>query len=1198
MTNKSETKKDYLEEALHLSKKFSRTQKSTGATLIATYFLIYTLSIIRIRPLLDMLHKDKELFISILNLALAYVPTILASIFFKIILSRISTVKFKYVKNLMISFFNMTIIALLSPIEFLIFPLKTLIFCVFIYSGELRTAYITEGYQSYIYACWVLIDFIFTLGITEIKVSFLRGYSPKSGFFSKLNGIFEELITLVMPIVLLLNTFGSDPKVSSTSYWIYYVAKIGLLILVELIYLKELPFFSKFAEQIYGHIYSLFVVFLAIYGATGRDIDTALKIWCFVIPFQIICLFYYLKKVYRINFLRNNKQTNLLVMKKILMSGSKFKTAEEKIFDFGVFKNHLINGKSVNKEYINIWKMKAKLKGISKKSSYHPLGTHGNDEEPDAKKIDFNEEECSKKIFNQIHNQVLNDFIKDSRGSNYSHLIKILWMLENHIVVNEILKSMGQMIGKAKSLKDKFMYRYAKRQIQEKLKGYYFHKDIYFNKTSRNLKEKKIIKIEQELKKINDVGVDLAYAFKYRARIEKMIKLIQEFVELNKKFVTLLGAQSKALSELNSLSSKLYVLKGKIDYAFDQLHSETRNVEATHLTPYFYFLVKTVNLHRSASKIFKIYKQRMINKRNLIDEKSMILKDVNLFSQSLIMMVESRKKGFGTILEVYGDTKYLKVRPLELKGKHMDCLIMESQRAAHNISCDIFNENVMSPIIGDTVKSFIKLPARDLMLPVTYNIKIIPYEETDFKYVVGVKYNRSDSKMHVLLDKNNKVDCFSYNMKYVFKRAEEFLDKKKPLKELSKECYDRIVKIDREMKRKRKMESGSFESTNQATNPLHARKTKNLINEFDSKPSFSNFGSNLDREIFNSENGFLAKFNFKNKFTSEIVKRYFRVNIENKHYVYGNFKFKILTLEIDEQATKNNLLEYKDKNSMQKVKTNEKELEEDEFEEEEVDELPPIESDRNHITNTIRNSESGFKFMKGKTDSSKASTAKKNILSEIEKPEEKINTKGKKEKKKNILDDDTIFEKSHVDNKINFLESDKAIKPKEEKSEKSRKSSVRSDMSQGYDKMKGEGDSFLMNEKFEIVNSMEEDEFDEDKNFSDLNKKHKMIEGTGSVFSNSNIQTHKKYFAFEDAVKKNAGLMETLSIIVLYVLSIGATIFFTIYIQSELKLKNREFETGNDVFTSFVEHTLESQMFYSKLLSAVAYNKGIYSKDR
>lgn len=605
-------------------------------------------------------------------------------------------------------------------------------------------------------------------------------------------------------------------------------------------------------------------------------------------------------------------------------------------------------------------------------------------EEEEVQKIDFNEDESAKKIFIEIDNQVLNEFIKDSRGNNYSHLVKILWMLENRIVVNEILKSLGQMIGRAKSLKDKFMYRYAKRRIQETLKGYYFHKDIHFNKTSKELKEKKIIKIEQELKKINDVGVDMAYAFKYREKTEKMVTLIEEFVQTNKKYLGLLGAQSKSLNELNELASKLYNLKGKIEYAFDQVHSDTRNVEATHLTPYFYFLVKCINLHRSASKIFKIYKQRMINRRNLIDEKLMVLKDINLFSQSLIIMVDSKPKSFGTILEVYGDSKYLKVSPLELKGKHMDCLIMESHRGPHSKSCDVFNNEEMSPIIGDTVKSFIKLPTKDLILPVTYNIKIIPYEENDFKYVVGVKYNRADSKMYILLDKVNKIDSFSYNMKYITKSGESFLDKKTPLSVLSKDCFDKVVKIDKEVKKmKKKIESGSFESTNQATNTVQARKDKkNLVNEYDSKPSFSNYGSNFEQDFSGEDAGFLAKFLFRNKFGDKELKRTFKVKIERKSYVFGNFNYKVLILEMNDQGAKNSLLDFRDKNSVYleaAKKANEGEIEE------EFEQLPQIETDRNNVTHSIRNSTSEYKFLKHKTNSLKTESEKK--LPEIENKE-------------------------------------------------------------------------------------------------------------------------------------------------------------------------------------------------------------------
>lgn len=88
---------------------------------------------------------------------------------------------------------------------------------------------------------------------------------------------------------------------------------------------------------------------------------------------------------------------------------------------------------------------------------------------------------------------------------------------------------------------------------------------------------------------------------------------------------------------------ELYQLKNEITMHYEHFHAKTRTIESLHLTPYFYFLINCINLQRSASKIFKIYKQRMINKKNLIDEKSMEITDINLFHQSILFMIESSK---------------------------------------------------------------------------------------------------------------------------------------------------------------------------------------------------------------------------------------------------------------------------------------------------------------------------------------------------------------------------------------------------------------------------------------------------------------------------------------------------------------------------------------------------------------------------
>lgn len=90
---------------------------------------------------------------------------------------------------------------------------------------------------------------------------------------------------------------------------------------------------------------------------------------------------------------------------------------------------------------------------------------------------------------------------------------------------------------------------------------------------------------------------------------------------------------------------------------------------------------------------------------------------------------------------------------------------------------------------------------------------------------------------------------------------------------------------------------------------------------------------------------------------------------------------------------------------------------------------------------------------------------------------------------------------------------------------------------------------------------------------------------------------HKKHFAFEEAVEKRARITQIIAIIVLYVLVLGGTTFFTIFVQITLIQKTGEFIILNEVLTTFSRHTSESQMFNSNILRAISYSKGNINKE-
>jgi hypothetical protein len=108
--------------------------------------------------------------------------------------------------------------------------------------------------------------------------------------------------------------------------------------------------------------------------------------------------------------------------------------------------------------------------------------------------------------------------------------------------------------------------------------------------------KKEVFKIEQELNTINKVGVDIAYAFWYKRKLEKLVGLIIQFTNKNKKFIGLLRAQSTSLNEVNELCIELFKLKDEIIRLFEHFDLKTRSVEFLHLAPYFYFLMNCINL--------------------------------------------------------------------------------------------------------------------------------------------------------------------------------------------------------------------------------------------------------------------------------------------------------------------------------------------------------------------------------------------------------------------------------------------------------------------------------------------------------------------------------------------------------------------------------------------------------------------------
>lgn len=130
-----------------------------------------------------------------------------------------------------------------------------------------------------------------------------------------------------------------------------------------------------------------------------------------------------------------------------------------------------------------------------------------------------------KRIYNQVDNLILTDYIKEKNRSSYSQLVKIIWLLKNDLILSEILRGLAEMANKRSSTKSILLYHYAKRQVSRTLTRYYYQQDLVINKSTPN-ENKRVVKIEKELKRINKIGVDTSYAFWYKNKLEKLVNMI------------------------------------------------------------------------------------------------------------------------------------------------------------------------------------------------------------------------------------------------------------------------------------------------------------------------------------------------------------------------------------------------------------------------------------------------------------------------------------------------------------------------------------------------------------------------------------------------------------------------------------------------------------------------------------------------
>lgn len=104
--------------------------------------------------------------------------------------------------------------------------------------------------------------------------------------------------------------------------------------------------------------------------------------------------------------------------------------------------------------------------------------------------------------------------------------------------------------------------------------------------------------------------------------------------------------------------------------------------------------------------------------------------------------------------------------------------------------------------------------------------------------------------------------------------------------------------------------------------------------------------------------------------------------------------------------------------------------------------------------------------------------------------------------------------------------------------------------------------------------------------------------GGSSVWSTGKNNSQKRYYTFEDSVKKRTHKLDISIILILYVLALLSVAGFTVFLQINHNTKRSEFKVRNSILVNFNEFSQLTHSFYGAVAKGMLYNKGVYKKDR
>lgn len=871
-----DSKKGYFfQSILDISQQSKVDSNVFAVVLIIIKFLLITL--LASDPLLleDWMSRSLLVEILLLGMVLVYVILCILAIIFKFIISSTdplhiteSNIKANSVVTKLLGW-------MLLPIETVVFPFMLLLLIIIVFGDGMSNIFSFFNSTGIIItkiAYCVLFAIVF--GLTFFKLLIVRPIMPGNCSFAKVYSVYEPISQIFILSIGIIEGIQILTDVPFTI--VLQVLKNMVFALKQYTYFKELPYFEMIVERMYGRGLVLTWMFCLVNDVTG-SLQDASQIILILGPFVLVIIGYVFDFLYNQNDL-DPKQINFNTLKKVLLIPHSSFDVSKIIHDYGVFFKHTADCKKISCKCKMLYKQLFKIKMTVAQEKAQSM------ESPDENEIIRLKREVLKKstdkIFSKIDEFCLNEYLNLGHDPFFKHYFRLVWMLKRGFIISEGLQCFKEMKSRNNSFIKKYIIFYLELELETKLKGYYFFKDLY-------LQRKEIVyeNNEQELADINRKGIDISYAFFYKNSIKKIQGLIDVCIEKNRNFMNLLRTKNSHIKKLTSICSKVQTTTELIDLNFSYFNKRTKEVDYLHLPIYYYFLLIIKNLYRSSFLVFKDYKHRLTVQSKISMDQTLELSENNMLSNCVLFLTESNKRNFGTILDVYGDYTYLETQCKDLIGKGFEIAIPQSLVAPHLESALKLVRNPIVPLLGENVrKTFMRIPDQDYMVPAGLSIKMVPFKIFEFRFVTGIKIDCLNTKMHILIDSNGDIDCYSSNMRDMFQDPEAYLYKGVKLEDLSSELKEFIDSKLGKDKRKKKSVVGNQPPKN---------RRKRILSTF---IDMSGLGKDFDLDE-QDESKIKTLLKFRNRNDGTLLGTSFQLYFNKREFFMIDYSYIILTLE-------------------------------------------------------------------------------------------------------------------------------------------------------------------------------------------------------------------------------------------------------------------------------------------------------------